>query len=126
MIVVDSSVIVDFLRRDEKQKTWFYSLVNSGQRLSVSAITQAELYAGKSVWREKRAREELGLIFSSLEILPLSEKIAVESGKIRAMHGVDLLDAIIAATALVERGSLATLNPKHFTVIPDLQLLHKA
>lgn len=125
MIVVDSSVIVDFLRRHDKRRTWFYSLVNSGKRLSVSAITQAELYAGKSVWRDKRAREELGLIFSSLEIMPLSEKISVESGRIRAIHGVDLLDAIIAATTILEGESLATLNPKHFKVIPGLGLLPK-
>ena len=120
-MLIDSSLIIDFLRRKDKPKTWFYSLISGGNKQMVSVITQAELYAGKSVWEKRRAQNELKLIFSALNILPLSENIAVESGRIRAIYGIDLIDAIIAATAISKSLPLATLNPKHFKPITGLK-----
>ena len=121
-MLIDSSLIIDFLRRKDKQGSWFHSLVSGDKPLMVSVITQAELYAGKSVWEKKRARDELGLIFSALRILPLSEEIAISAGKIRAVYGVDLIDSIIVATAISKSVSLATLNQKHFKSIVNLKL----
>lgn len=121
-MLIDSSLIIDFLRRRDKSNCWFYSLISGGTRLAVSVITQAELYAGKSVWEKRRARDELGLIFSVLEILPLSEGIAVAAGRVRALHEIDLIDAIIAASAMSRSAPLATLNPKHFKAVAGLEL----
>ena len=120
-MLIDSSLIIDFLRRRDKSSSWFHSLVAGGKQLAASVITQAELYAGKSVWEKHRAQNELKLIFSALNILPLSENIAVESGRIRAIYGIDLIDAIIAATAISKSLPLATLNPKHFKPITGLK-----
>lgn len=119
-MLIDSSVIIDFLRRKDKSDTWFYSLISGGKKPFVSVITQAELYAGKSVWESRRAGDELKLIFSALRILPLSEEIAISAGKIRAVYGIDLIDAIIAATATSKSVPLATLNPKHFRLITGI------
>lgn len=121
-MLIDSSLIIDFLRRKDKRGSWFHSLIASDKQLMVSVITQAELYAGKSVWEKKRARDELGLIFSALRILPLSEEIAISAGKIRAIYGVDLIDSLIAATAISKSVSLATMNYKHFKSITNLKL----
>ena len=109
-MLIDSSLIIDFLRRKDKQGSWFHSLVSGDKPLMVSVITQAELYAGKSVWEKKRARDELGLIFSALKILPLSEDIAISCGKIRAIYGLDLIDSIIAATAISKSSSIGDLE----------------
>lgn len=122
-MLVDSSLIIDFLRRKNKSECWFYSLVAGDKQLMVSVITQAELYAGKSVWEKKRARDELGLIFSALKILPLTEDIAISAGKIRAVYGIDLIDSIIAATAISKSVPLATMNQKHFKSIVNLKLV---
>lgn len=121
-MLIDSSLIIDFLRRKNKSECWFYSLVTGDKQLMVSVITQAELYAGKSVWEKKRARDELGLIFSALKILPLSEDIAISAGKIRAVYGIDLIDSIIAATAISKSAPLATMDYKHFKPIANLKL----
>lgn len=121
-MLIDSSLIIDFLRRQDKSKSWFYFLVSANKRSLVSVITQAELYAGKSVWESRRARDELKLIFSTVTVLPLSEEIAITAGKIRAIYAVNLIDAIIAATAVSKSVPLATLNPKHFSPIAGLRL----
>jgi len=121
-MLIDSSLIIDFIRRQDKSNCWFYFLISGEAKPMVSVVTQAELYAGKSVWEKRGARDELGLIFSVLRILPLSEEIAVAAGRIRAIYGIDLIDAIIAASAMSRSESLATLNPKHFKVIAGLKL----
>lgn len=122
-MLIDSSLIIDFIRRRDKSSCWFYSLINGEIKPTVSVVTQAELYAGKSVWEKQRARDELGLIFSVLRILPLSEEIAISAGRIRAIYGIDLIDAIITASAMSRSESLATLNPKHFKVVTGLKLV---
>lgn len=121
-MLIDSSLIIDFLRRKDKSNSWFYSLISGKQQLFVSVITQAELYAGKSVWEGRRAQNELKLIFSTLRILPLSEEIAISAGKIRAIYGIDLIDSIIAATAISKSMALATFNSKHFKQVANLNI----
>lgn len=121
-MLIDSSLIIDFIRRQDKPNSWFYSLISAKRPSFVSVITQAELYAGKSVWENRRARDELKLIFSALTILPLSGEIAITAGKIRAIYAVNLIDAIIAATAIFKSIPLATLNPKHFHAIAGIKL----
>lgn len=121
-MLIDSSLIIDFIRCRDKSSCWFYSLITGETKPMVSVVTQAELYAGKSVWEKRRARDELKLIFFALRILPLSEEIAIAAGRIRAKHGIDLIGAIIAASAMSRSEPLATLNPKHFKVVAGLKL----
>ena len=68
------------------------------------------------------ARAELAEVFSGLSILPLDDAISEQAGNIRAKTGSDLLDAIVAATALIHRLELETLNVKDFQNIERLSL----
>ncbi|KKR48084.1 MAG: PIN domain protein [Candidatus Curtissbacteria bacterium GW2011_GWA1_40_16] len=103
-VLLDTSVIIDFLRRKDKEKSLFAHLLQEGNQTAVSIITHCELYAGKSVWEEKDAKEEL------------------EAGQIRAKSDLNLLDAIIAATAKIYNLELATLNLKDFKKVEELHL----
>lgn len=122
MIVVDTSVIVDFLRQKEKQSSLLYSLAISRQSLLVSIITHTELFAGKSVWENPAAKRELEQVFSQLQLVPLTANLSLKAGQIRAQSNTDLIDAIIAATAIDSSSSLATLNVRHFSAISHLQI----
>jgi len=62
------------------------------------------------------------MILEGFRILPLSEEVSKRAGKVRAEFGVDLIDAIIAATALVNKIPLSTLNRKHFEGVFGLAL----
>ncbi|OGY17466.1 MAG: hypothetical protein A2784_03595 [Candidatus Chisholmbacteria bacterium RIFCSPHIGHO2_01_FULL_48_12] len=122
-LIIDTSVIIDFLRQEEKITTWLYLLSRSKNQLFASIITHTELFAGKSIWEKKSALQELKTIFSGIKLVPINETISQIAGKIRAEYDLDLIDAIIAATALNQNIPLATLNSKHFASITHLKLL---
>lgn len=88
-----------------------------------SFITHSELYAGSSVWEKNVAREELEILLSGMEILPINIEISKKAGEIRAKCGVDLFDAIIAATAIINNFPLSTKNIKHFEKIKEIKFL---
>src|SRR3954464_7858202 len=113
-VLVDSSLIIDFLRVKDNTTSLFYTLSTQDHDLSVSIITQAELYSGKSVWEKPEVEAALETIFSGFTILPLDSAIAISAGQIRASHGTDLIDALLAATALRHGLTVATLNRKDF------------
>lgn len=120
-LLLDTSVIIDFLRRPNKQETLLYKL--SKVELFSSIITHTELYAGKSIWEQKRSREELEQLFSGINILPLGEEISQVAGGIKAHnHDISLLDCIIAATSIYHDIELVTLNTKDFENIQNLNL----
>jgi tRNA(fMet)-specific endonuclease VapC len=121
-LLLDTSIIIDFLRRKDKESSVLLTLVQENRKLSISIITHIELYAGRSVWEKKEALEELEKLFSGVSILPLQEEISRKAGEIKAKHGTNLLDAIIAATALIHRLDLVTLNVKDFENIKGISI----
>jgi predicted nucleic acid-binding protein len=121
-VVVDTSVLIDFLRARDKANTLFTTLVASDYQLCISIITHTELYAGKSVWERQVARRDLNTLLSNLKLLPLTENISQKAGQLKAKHNIDLLDAIIAASAINNHIELATINTKHFRHIRGLKI----
>ncbi|MBI3577140.1 PIN domain-containing protein [Candidatus Gottesmanbacteria bacterium] len=121
-VLLDTSVIIDFLRLKDKSKSALYAITQKEFSLSVSIITHTELYAGTSVWSNSIALRELETIFSGIDLIALTEKISQEAGKIKALYKIDLIDAIIAATAIGNDMTLVTLNTKHFKKIPHLRI----
>jgi predicted nucleic acid-binding protein len=114
-------ILVDFLERPDNQYALLYRLART-HSLAISIITHAELYASKGVWEHQEAQAELETVFAGLSILPLEQALSVKAGEIRARFHVDLFDAIIAATAIVNHRELVTLNTKHFKEITGLSL----
>lgn len=121
-LLLDTSVLVDFLRQRNKEKTRLYQLTRAHADMGISIITHAELHAGKSVWESTRAQRELTALLSGLAIAPITEDISRQAGQLRARHGVHLLDALIAATALAYHIPLVTMNAKDFTSIRGLKI----
>lgn len=121
-ILIDTSVIIDFLRQRDKSKTLLFNLAHSNYDLCASIITYAESYAGKSVWEKPDARKALETLFSNIKILPMGEELSRKAGEISANYDTDIIDAIIAATAMVHRISLVTLNIKDFKEIDGITL----
>jgi predicted nucleic acid-binding protein len=84
-------------------------------------LTVAEVKRG--VRREKESKI-LGDIFAKWSVLPVTFEIAslaAEYLRIYApTHGLDVVDALNAATAEIHAVKLATLNLKHFPMFPGL------
>lgn len=118
-VVVDTDVLVDFLRGDEQAAGFMDS--HAG-RAMVSAITVAEVFAGV---RTEREAERIDALFASLEVVPVTTPIARRAGlyrvRFRKSHGTGIADAVVAATAKEGQARLATLNTRHFPMFEDLE-----
>lgn len=123
MVLIDTSIIIDYLRQKDKRKTILFDLMNKKHVLHMSIISHAESYAGKSIWEKREAKETLEALFSDINIIALSENISESAGEISAKYNVDIVDAIIAATAISKNYPLATLNIKDFEKINGIKIL---
>jgi tRNA(fMet)-specific endonuclease VapC len=121
-LFLDTSVIIDFLRVKDKSASLFYKLISKNSKFLVSIVTHTELYSGKSIWESDKACQELMFIFEGIKVISLTEKISVNAGQIRVLYNLDLIDAIIASTAIATNTPLVSLNTKHFSRVENLEL----
>lgn len=110
--LLDSNILVDYLRNRPEAVEFLENLATVPQ---ISAVTVAELYAGVREGPERKILEQL---VSDIVVVDIDKDIAVRAGLLRRQylksHGLEIADAIIAATAHAEGSELVTLNRKHF------------
>ena len=122
-IVIDTSLLIEYLRARNKTETDFWKLI-SEYRCLVSTVTVFELYAGAKKETQKVAIDTL---LEFLVIVPLNKQQAHIAADIfrelkRSNKLIEFRDIFIAACAQ-ERGiPLSTYNTKHFRRIPGLKL----
>ncbi len=122
-LLLDTSVIIDFQRTKQKERSWLFQLAASENDLYISIITHTELYAGASIWENKAKKKELEIVLSNLTVLPLNLEVSQMTGKIRHDFGIKITDAIIAATAITNQIPLATFDKKDFPKVKKLKLV---
>ena len=119
MILLDTNIVIEFLRESSTAVAWFDAL---DERPAISAVSVLELYAGV---RSQRDERDIVALRQQLICLPIVEDIGERAGSImrhfHKSHGIDIPDAIIAATAEHHGLRLATLNVKHFPMFPKLK-----
>ncbi len=122
-VLIDTSIIIDYLRKKNKKKSQFYKSVGN-YTLFVSTITLFELFAGA---KDERKRQDIDNIMEYVKILPFTKNTAKKSGEIHQSLKnknklIEIKDLFIAATALSHNLPLMTLNVKHFDRIEDLNV----
>jgi predicted nucleic acid-binding protein len=119
VILLDTNILIDYARRLPIAIAWLRSLPEPPQ---MSAISLLELHVGARSQREER---EIEVICGPLKSLPMTDEIAKQAGShlrhFAMSHGIDMPDAIIAATAEHHGLRLATLNVRHFPMFPKLK-----
>lgn len=122
-MLVDTDVLVDFLRGFEKA-TDFINKYSS--KIILSSIVVAELYAGVKGTNELTVLDNFVSLF---RVVPITAEIAKAGGLYKRdfgkSHGVGLADAILAATADKEKAAFKTLNVKHYPMIRGLKPVYK-
>ena len=123
-VLVDTSIIIDYLRKTDKEKTLFWDIINTHE-CYISSVTVFELYSGA---KEPKHLDALEVVLSYLNILSFDEKQAKIASsvfqKLKAKNKlIEFRDIFIAASAISTQMPLATLNKKHFKRIDDLALV---
>lgn len=121
-VIVDTSVLIDFLKGSEKIATEVTTLIQSNRVVSTGIII-AELMQGiKKLTEEERIAE----LLLGVDILEISTPLWIKAGKLssslrRKGLNIPLTDTAIAILALENDLTLFTFD-KHFAQIPDLKL----
>lgn len=123
-VLVDTSVIIDYFRKTNKEQTFFVQLANN-YRIYISNITKFELDIGIRQFRQHTFLEEL---YTKIDILELNTACTDLAAKLhRELKAenklISLPDLLIAATAIVYELPLATMNLKHFKRIKPLNCI---
>jgi predicted nucleic acid-binding protein len=121
-LLLDTTVLIDVLRKRNRRPVWLGQLVESGHQLATSAICVGEVHSGMRPGEEVRTQ---GLL-ASIPCFPVDAKIAARAGDIRAEWSrkgttLTLTDMLIAATALEHGLALVTDNRKDFPM-PELSV----
>ncbi len=120
-VLFDTSILIDSLRGHKRASKLVETVASREVEGIISVITEAELHAGKD------CNTELGLnavkdLISIFEKIILDNEIAVKAGEYRRMYGVEIPDAIIAATAAKERAKVYTKNVEDFGKIEEIDV----
>lgn len=121
-VVIDTNIIIDHLRGVPQATKQLYEIERGSFEGLISTITVMELLAVPHI-----SQKRLVAINELLELfvhIPVDDQIATAAatllGQYRSSHGLEPMDALIAATALVNEAVLFTLNKKHFKFIQGL------
>ena len=119
-MILDSDVIIEVLRGNSATVGWLRAQRSSGIALGYSPVSRAEIRAGS----RPAERPAIAALFGSLTPIPIEASTGELAGeqlaKYAKSHGVQMGDALIAASALESANDLATFNARHFPGVPKV------
>jgi tRNA(fMet)-specific endonuclease VapC len=123
-ILIDTSIIIDYFRKQNKSRTVFYKL-STDYNVCISSITAFEVLVGSSLTNSGTIHE----ILDNILILPFDGETAKRASLIylnlkKINKVLDFRDIFIAATAISHNIPLSTFNMKHFERIEKLNLFN--
>jgi len=121
MILCDTNIIIEALKGDDKT---IKNIERIGlENIAISSVTVMELYFGalnkKELNKIKKHLKALNLVHFDNNVSELAVRLIESYSK---SHGLQIPDAIIAATALSLEIKLFTLNLRDFRYIDGLKL----
>jgi len=133
-LILDSSVVVAAQRQRETVAQLLRRIVTTAgdQRVALSAVGLTELVhaihrASNPVHRQNH-ESFIADLLTDMEVVPYAKATALLAGKIdgeQRAQGVTVpfADLLIGATALEHGYAVATVNLRHFQMIPGLQIV---
>jgi len=120
-MIFDTDVLIWFFRGDPKAA----EALETERERAISIVSLMELYQGARSKNEIAAMRAF-LHENSFRVLPINEPTSHLAATLVEEHalknGVQLADALIAATAREAGSVLMTGNVRHFRAIPSLEL----
>ena len=122
-VLIDTSILIDHLRRGNKERTVFYRAAQRRECV-VSAITEFEFRVGSTAAN----RDFVMALLDLTPVLPFDSACVHAAADVyRDLRAINRLmalpDLFIAATALAHDLPLLTLNLSHFERVDTMTLL---
>lgn len=125
MYLLDSSLLIKWLRKDQRAFELFETL--SLEKVSISEITAFEILIGARSNQQLQSAKKLLEIFNRVpvntEVTRATAQLCIKYPQIinrKIEH--TLFDAFIAATGIVNRLEVITLNIRHFAILKQPRL----
>ncbi len=119
--IVDSSILIDLLRKNSDAVMWKTTVSNL--RLYITPIIWMEIVQAAS---DKQKRQQILKFLKQFPIvhsMPSDNLWAMRQiARFSLGHGLHLSDALIASVAVRLNVPVYTLNVKHFTLLPSIQI----
>ena len=116
-ILLDSDVIIEWLRGRPPVTHQIIALIEAHEDLCWTPVSIAEILAGARASED----EAIGDLFLMLEALPITTDVGRKAGaylkSYAKSHGLELGDALIAASAFSNDRQFWTLNKKHYPMM---------
>ncbi len=114
-VLVDSDILIEVSRgRNADVVSKWIDLSIADAAVLYSPVSVAELWAGA----RPNEYETLNHLFRALTCIPIDEEAGRQAGvylrQYRRSHGIEIADALIAASAAANRAELWTRNRKHY------------
>ena len=114
-VLVDSDILIEVSRaKDLEVLSRWTELSESDDAILCSPVSIAELWTGARA----SEHEALTNLFDALICAPIDAETGRQAGeylrRFRKSHGVELGDALIASSAVLNRAALWTRNRKHY------------
>lgn len=124
VVLLDTSVLIDYFRKKDKSKTRFLQIADHFSAFKISVITEYEIYSGSGSLQADYWNEFL----RHVSVIPLDSFAVQTAVKLnndlkRTRNQIDIADLFIAATAVSLNIPVCTLNKRHFDRIESLQLV---
>lgn len=112
--LLDTDVLIEVLRNNTSVSEQLKSLRRSDDSVCYSPITKAEIYHGLRGGEENRTAK----LFEAMECLNIDDAAGEKAGEylrtFRKSHGLELADALIAASAYQQQAAFITFNRRHY------------
>jgi predicted nucleic acid-binding protein len=121
--IIDTAILVDYLRGHAQAIAWLDGLMQSSG-LFTHAFSAGELLIGA---RDRREQQQVDAFLKRFTIIPATDADSLAGvdyvRQLHLSHGVGLVDCVIGATCVRLGATAATLNVKHFSVFPGINVI---
>ncbi len=120
MILLDTDIMIDVLRRYPPAVTWLESLGN--EEILLPGFVVMELLQGcRNKVEQEQIEKELQAYAVAWPSPETCNKAMAVFASAHLSHGLGMLDALIGQTAVALQVPLYTFNQKHYVAVPHLQ-----